>query len=61
MLHSKFPGNRPADSGDFKRVFAIYGHGCHLGQVTSIMSSDFHVLVLESFHKKFGSDRQSSF
>ena len=25
------------------------------------MASDFHFLVLESFHKNFGSDRQSSF
>ena len=28
---------------------------------SSIMSSDFHFLVPESFHKKFGSDRQGSF
>ena len=39
----------------------IYGHGGHLGHVTSIMSSDLHFLIPESFHKKFGSDRQSSF
>ena len=26
-------------------------HGGHLGHVTSIMSSDFHFLVPESFHK----------
>ena len=45
----------------FKRFFNIFGHGGHLGHVTSIMSSDFHFLVPESFHKKFGSDRQSSF
>ena len=43
------------------RVFTIYGHGGHLGHVTSIMSSDFHFLVLESFHTKFGSDKHSSF
>ena len=61
MLHTKFRGNRPAGSGDFKRVFTIYGHGGHLGHVTSIMSSDFHFLVPESVHKKFGSGRQSSF
>ena len=63
MLHAKFRGNRPAGSGekDFWRVFTIYGHGSHLGHVTSIMSSDFHFLVLESFHTKFGSDRHSSF
>ena len=63
MLHAKFRGNRPAGSGekDFWRVFTIYGHGGHLGHVTSIMTSDFHFLVLESFHTKFGSDRHSSF
>ena len=63
MLHIKFLGNRPAGSGEenFDRGFTIYGHGGHLGHVTSIMSSDFHFLVPESFHTKFGSDRQSSF
>ena len=33
------------------RVFTIYGHGGHLSHVTSIMSSDFHFLVSESFHE----------
>ena len=63
MLHTKFRGNRPVGSGeeDFLRVFTIYGPGDHLGHVTSIMPSDFHFLVLESFHTKFGSDWQSSF
>ena len=61
MLHTKFRVNRPAGSGeDFLRVLTIYGHGGHLGHVTSIMSSDLHFLVPESFHKKFGSNRQSS-
>ena len=51
MLHSKFRRNRAAISGeDFCPVFAIYGNGGHLGHVTSIMSSDFHFLVAESFH-----------
>ena len=56
MLHTKFRGNRPTGSGeeDFLRVFTIYRHGGHLGHVTSIMSSDFHFLVPESFHTKFG-------
>ena len=50
MLHTKFCGNRPAGSGeDFLRVFTIYGCGVHLGHVTSIMSSDFHFLIPESF------------
>ena len=63
MLHTKFRGSRSARSGeqDFQRVSTIYGHGGHLGHVTSIMSSDFHFLVPESFHKKIGSDRQTSF
>ena len=40
MLHTKFRGNRSNGSGeeDFLRVFNIYGHGDHLGHVTSIMS-----------------------
>ena len=61
MLHTKIRGNRPAGSGeDFWRVFTIYGRGGTLGHVTSIMSSDFHFLVPESFHTKFGSDQHSS-
>ena len=35
-----------------KGFYHIYGHGGHLGHVTSIMSSDFHFLVPESFIKK---------
>ena len=35
--------------------------GGHLGHVTSIMSSNLHLLVPESFHKKFGSERHSIF
>ena len=63
MLHTKFRGNRSACSGeeDFLRVFTIYGRGGHLGHVTSIMLINFHLLVLESFHTKFGSDWLSSF
>ena len=49
-----FRGNRPAGSGEeeFLRVFTICGHRGHLGLGTSIMPSDFHFLVPESFHKK---------
>ena len=63
MPHTKFRGNPPASSGEeeFRRVFTIYGYNGHLGNVTSIMSSDFHFLVPESFHTIFGSDRHSSF
>ena len=63
MLHTKFRENRPAGSGeeDFWRVFTIYGHGCHLGHVTSIMLITFYFLVPESFHTKFGLEWLSSF
>ena len=63
MLHTKFPGNRPAGSTQevFRRIFTIYGRVSHLGHVTSNILSDFHFLVPESFHTKFGSDRHSSF
>ena len=62
MLHTKFRGNRPAGSReDIKRDFTIYWHGGHIGHVTSIMSSDFHFLVPESFLTKFGSELHSSF
>ena len=55
MLHTELYGNRPADSGeeDFLRVFTIYGHGVHLGHVTSIISQNFHCNVPKSLHTKF--------
>ena len=63
MLHTMFRGNQPTGSReeDFGSVFIIYGHGGHLGHVTSIMSSNFHFLVPESFPAKFGSERHGSF
>ena len=55
MLHTKFRGNRPIGSGeeDFRPVFTIYGHGCYLGHVTSIMSSDFISLYMKAFIQIF--------
>ena len=41
----------------FKGFYKYMGMGGHLGHVTSIMSSDFHFLVPESFHKNIGSDQ----
>ena len=54
MLHTKFRRNRPAGSGkeDFRRVFTIYGHGSHLGHVTSIMSS-CHQIFISLYLKAF--------
>ena len=43
---------QPVPEKIFLSVFTIYGRGGHLGHVTSIMSSDFHFLVPENFHKK---------
>ena len=34
MLHVKFQVHQTAGSGDFSKVFTIYGHGGHLGYVT---------------------------
>ena len=54
MLHTNLHVNRPAGSGeDFIRFFTIYGRGGHLGHVTSIMSSDYHFLVPDSFQTNF--------
>ena len=53
MLHTKFGGNRHAGSGkeNFLRVFTIYGHGGHLGHVTSIKSINFHFHLPKTLHK----------
>ena len=62
MLHTKFHANRLAGSGeDFFKIFTIYGHGGHLGHVTSITLTNFHFLVPESYHTKFSSEWHSSF
>ena len=63
MLHTKFGGKQPAGSGeeDFLRVFTIYGHGSHLGHVTSIISINFNFHVPKSYHTKFGKKRLSVF
>ena len=34
--------------------FTIYGHGGHIGHVTSIMFMNFHLHKHKSFHTKFG-------
>ena len=40
---------QPVPEKKFLRVLTIYGLRGHLGYVASIMSSDFHFLVPESF------------
>ena len=56
MLNTKFRGNWPASSRkeDFGKVSTIYGHGGHLGHVTSIISTNFHFYVPKSLQTKSG-------
>ena len=63
MLHIKFRGNRPADSGeeDFLKVFTIYGRGGHLGDVTQMSRIKYSSPYPRRLHIKFGFDWQSGF
>ena len=62
MLHTKFPENHPAGSGeDFLRVFTIYGLGGHLGHVTHMPPTNFRSPYPRRIHIKFGFDRASGF
>ena len=56
MLHTKFGGNQPAGSReeDIWLVFTIYGHGGHLGHVTSIVSTNYNFYGSKSLHTQFG-------
>ena len=55
MLHAKFQDHRTSGSGE-DEVFAIYGHGGHLGHVTWTIYINFRWL-----HIKFGFDWPSGF
>ena len=62
MLHTKFPENRPAGSGeDFLRDFTIYGCGGHLGHVTHMPRTNFHSPYPRRLQIKFGFDWASGF
>ena len=63
MLHTQFHENQSTGSGeeDFLGVFTIYGYSGHLGHVTRIILTNFHFLVLKSFHTKFSSEWPCSF
>ena len=55
MLHIKFHQIGPLVPGKnmFKCLYNIYGHGSHLGHVTSIILMKFHFLIPKSLHTKF--------
>ena len=57
MLHTKFQGHQSIASGeeDFFKVFTIYGHGGHVGQVTKLICINFFSHSNLSFHMSFGS------
>ena len=62
MIHAKFQNHRPSGSEeDFFKIFAIYSHGGHLGDVTLTFYINFHFLFLRMLHIKFGFDWLNSF
>ena len=52
MLHISFMEISPPvpERKIYEGCFTLYGRDGHLGHVASIMSSNFHFLVPESFH-----------
>ena len=63
MLHTyQVCRNRPVGSGeDFRRVFTIYGHGGHLGNVTQMPRTNFCSPYPRRLHIRFGFDWASGF
>ena len=55
MLYTKSQGHWPFGSReeDIYRVFTIYGHGGHLGHVTSTFGINFGLPIIRSLHMKF--------
>ena len=61
-MHTKFHENWPPVQEEkiFEGFFNIYGHGGHLGQVTSIISTNFHFHEPKSLHTKFDKKKPPS-
>ena len=55
MQHTKSQGHWPFGSreDDIFRVLTIYGHGGHLGHVTSTIGINFGQTIIRSLHMKF--------
>ena len=61
MLHAKFQDHRTYGSTKIFKVFTIYGHGGHLGNVTWTIYIHFCSPFPRRLHIKFGFDWPSSF
>ena len=63
MLHTKPQGHWPFGSRveDIERVFTLYGHGRHLGDVTINIWYNFTPLNLRILHMKFELNWPSGF
>ena len=63
MLHTKFQGHRPFDSGneDVLRFFTIYMHGSQLGHVTGTIWTNFHSPIPRRLRMEFGFNRPCGF
>ena len=58
MLHTKCQGHRPFGSGEegFFKVFNVYEHVGHIGQVTRTVWTNFRFPIPEKLHMKFDLD-----
>ena len=63
MLHANFQDHMTSGSGEeiFCKVFAIYGHGGHLGHVTMTIYINFCSSFQRRFNIKFGFEWPSGF
>ena len=63
MLHTKFQCHQSIGSGeeDFFKVFTIYRHAGHVGDVTQLICINFHSNSPLSFHMSFGSKSPNCF
>ena len=64
MLHAKFQDHRTSGSREedlFLKVFTIFGHGGHLGNVTWTIYINFRSPFPRRLHIKFGIDWPSGF
>ena len=63
ILHARFQNHTPPGSEKkvFFKIFVIYSHGGHLGQVTVTIYAILHSIFLRMLHIKFGFGWPSGF